>query len=124
MSAYITELWSAFEIMRPWIGGSSVLLGALLSLVGTIGVMRFPDFYTRLHAAGITDTLGATLVLVGMAFLAPDLLVVFKLLAIWVFLFFTGPTSSHAVANAAYKAGVQPIIGHFTPGDSDGGPER
>ena len=114
MPEFGAELLAGFDLARPWIGGALCLLGALLCLVGTVGVMRFPDFYTRLHAASVTDTSGATLVLVGMAFLATGPLIIFKLIAIWVFLFFTGPTATHAVANAAHKAGVQPIIGRIS----------
>ncbi len=107
----LAPLLYAFEVARPGIGGLLCLAGACLSVIGTVGVLRFPDFYTRLHAASVTDTSGATLLLVGMAFLAPTWLVVAKLAAIWLFLFLTGPTASHALANAAFKAGLQPLIG-------------
>ncbi|MFN3212544.1 MAG: monovalent cation/H(+) antiporter subunit G [Henriciella sp.] len=114
----VIELWDAF---RPALGSALLLAGALLAVIGTIGVLRFPDFYSRLHAASVTDTAAATLALVGMALLAPSFAVVFKLAVVWLFLFLTGPTSSHALANAAHTAGLQPLIGRI--GRQDGGEE-
>ena len=100
-----------FHAFRPALGSALLLVGAILAVIGTIGVLRFPDFYTRLHAASVTDTAAATLAILGMVLLAPSLAVVFKLAVVWLFLFLTGPTSSHAVANAAHTAGLQPMIG-------------
>lgn len=100
-----------FDLVRPYAGAVFCVLGALLAVIGTIGVLRFPDFYTRLHASSVTDTSSATFLVVGMALMAPDWVVVAKLAAIWVFLFLTTPTASHAIANAAYVAGLQPVIG-------------
>lgn len=109
------ELWSeivhGFEMFRPILGGGLCLFGAVLAIIGSIGMARFPDFYTRLHAASVTDTGAVILLLLGMAFLSPHWLIVFKLLVIFVFLFLTGPTASHAIANAAHTAGLQPKIG-------------
>lgn len=112
----ILEFW---DIIRPALGSALMLVGAVLAVIGTIGVLRFPDFYSRLHAASVTDTAAATLALVGMALLAPSFAVVFKLAVVWLFLFLTGPTSSHALANAAHTAGLQPLIGRI--GKEDGG---
>jgi multicomponent Na+:H+ antiporter subunit G len=66
-----------------------------------------PDFYTRMHAAGITDTLGADLILAGLMVQAGFSLVTVKLLLVAAFLFFTSPTSTHAIANAALTAGLK-----------------
>lgn len=89
-----------------------ILPGALLVLVGGIGVMRMPDFYTRLHAAGITDTLGAGLILVGLLFQGGFTLISVKLLMILGFLLFTSPTASHALSRAALadKDNPPPIL--------------
>lgn len=106
----VIEYWNAF---RPALGSALLLIGAVLAVIGTVGVLRFPDFYTRLHAASVTDTAAATLALLGMALLAPSFAVVFKLAVVWLFLFLTGPTSSHAIANAAHVAGLQPLIGRL-----------
>lgn len=112
----LEALASVWTFLRYPLGSAMCLLGALLCIVGTIGVIRFPDFYTRLHAASVTDTAGAALVIFGMVVMAPDWLIVFKLMAMFVFLFLTSPTASHALANAAYTAGLQPKIG--SGGDS------
>jgi multicomponent Na+:H+ antiporter subunit G len=86
------------------------LAGGGLILVGALGLVRLPDFYTRLHAGGVIDTLGAELMLVGMMFQAGLSLVTVKLILIGTFLFFTSPTSTHALANAAYVAGLKPYV--------------
>ncbi|MEM9740755.1 MAG: monovalent cation/H(+) antiporter subunit G [Pseudomonadota bacterium] len=113
----VVEFWA---VVRPLLGGALCLLGATLTLVGTLGVLRFPDFYTRLHAASVTDTAGASFLIIGMALMAPHWLVLMKLVAIWVFLFLTSPTASHAIANAAHVAGLEPIIGRPKPTMSEG----
>ncbi len=120
MADFLDQAWTVWNIVRMPAGAALCLAGALLCLVGTIGVLRFPDFYTRLHAASITDTSGAALVLLGMALLAPGWLVVTKLGAIFIFLFLTSPTASHALANAAHTAGLQPVIGPVGKDREDG----
>ncbi len=105
--------------VKPVLGAALCLIGAILAVVGTVGVLRFPDFYTRLHAASVTDTAAATLLIAGMMLLAPDWLIAFKLLAVWLFLFLTGPTAGHALANAAHTAGLEPLIGRQGRGDGD-----
>jgi multicomponent Na+:H+ antiporter subunit G len=91
---------------------SYVLLvaGGLLGVIGGIGIHRFPDFFTRLHAAGITDTLCAALILLGLGLQAGLDLASFKLLMIFAFLLFTSPTASHALANAAIHGGLKPLL--------------
>ena len=78
-----------------------VLTGATLTLIGSLGLVRLPDFYTRLHAAGITDTLGAGLILLGLMLQAGWTLISVKLLLILIFLWFTGPIATHALSRAA-----------------------
>lgn len=85
-------------------------LGSVSVLTGGIGVLRLPDIYTRMHAAGITDTAGAALFMVAMMLQAPDWLVAVKLLLILVFLYFTSPTSSFALAHAAITSNIKPIL--------------
>lgn len=84
--------------------------GSIFVLIGAFGLVRLPDFYTRMHAAGITDTLGAELLLLGMMFQAGLSLVTVKLILISLFIFFTSPTSTHAVANAARVMGLKPML--------------
>ncbi|MEM6626541.1 MAG: monovalent cation/H(+) antiporter subunit G [Pseudomonadota bacterium] len=105
------------EPLRVWLGTALALAGGVLVTIGAVGVLRFPDFYTRLHAASVTDTMGATLLLLGMALLAGWSLVTFKLALIWMFLFLTSPTASHAAANAAHTAGLEPIVGRWRGDD-------
>lgn len=90
---------------------SAVMLlgGAFFVAVGGIGVYRLPDFYTRLHGAGITDTLGAGLILLGLAVQAGFTLAAVKLLMILAFLLITTPTSCHALAQAARANGLGPL---------------
>lgn len=87
------------------------LVGGAGVVVGAIGIARFPDFYTRLHAAGVTDTAGAELILLGMALQAPSWIVVAKLAFIGFFLFFTSPVATHAIAHAAWVVGLRPLVG-------------
>lgn len=84
--------------------------GALLGIIGAIGIHRFPDFYSRQHAAGITDTLCAMLILLGLGLQAGLSFMSIKLGLIFVFLFFTSPASSHALANAAMNGGLKPKL--------------
>ncbi|MDG1478347.1 MAG: monovalent cation/H(+) antiporter subunit G [Myxococcota bacterium] len=85
-------------------------LGCFFCVVGGIGLNRLPDFYTRSHAVGVTDTCGAGFVLVGLMFQVSDHLVLTKLIAVMVFLLVTSPISSHAVAMAAWRSGIQPKL--------------
>ncbi len=95
----------------------SMASGLFFVLAGTVGVLRLPDFYSRLHAAGMTDTLGAELILLALLFQADNLQMVLKLLLVAFFLFVTSPTATHAVAHAAYKAGLKPLLGPYRAPD-------
>ena len=79
----------------------ALLGGIFFIMVGGLGLLRMPDFFTRLHAAGITDTLGAGLVMLGLILQAGFTLVTVKLIMILIFLWFTSPTATHALAKAA-----------------------
>lgn len=82
--------------------------GGFCVFVGGVGVLRMPDLYTRMHAASVTDTAGLGLVVLGLLLQAGWSLVLFKLLAILVFLFVTAPTAAYALANAAMLSGHRP----------------
>ncbi len=82
-------------------GWTLLLLGSAFCTVGAIGLMRLPEFYSRVHAAGIIDSLGAILILSGLCTQTQDLLVIIKLLLILLFMMITGPTAVHALARAA-----------------------
>jgi multicomponent Na+:H+ antiporter subunit G len=77
--------------------------GVFFLLAGAIGLIRFPDFYTRMHAAGKCDTLGSLLVLTGLACYEGLGLASIKLLIVAVFIFITSPTATHAIARAAKR---------------------
>lgn len=85
-----------------------IVSGSFFAIIGAVGSLRFPDFWSRLHAASITDSAGVILLLIGMMLQAGPGLIAVKLLIILVFLFITGPTSTHAVANAALVSGLKP----------------
>ena len=78
-----------------------LLVGSVFALIGSIGIVRMPDVFTRLHAAGVTDTLGAAGVLLGLALKAGFSLLLVKLLLMLVFLLLLNPTACHALARAA-----------------------
>ena len=80
--------------------------GGFFVLVGGIGALRMPNLYTRMHAASVTDTMGAILVIAGVMIQAGFTLVTIKLAAILLFLLITSPTSSYALASAAMIAGT------------------
>ena len=82
--------------------------GGAFTLIGAIGVVRLPDFWARLHAASVTDSAGVILMIAGMCLQSGLSLVTVKLLIIGAFLFITGPTATHAVANAALSTGLRP----------------
>ncbi len=87
--------------------GLLLALGSALGVIGGLGIHRFPDFYTRLHALGITDTLCAFAILAGLALQAGLSFVSVKLLLIFVFLVFTSPTASYALGNGARHYGLR-----------------
>lgn len=93
------------------VSGVLVVIGALCALSGAVGLLRLPDFYTRVHAGGVTDTAGAGLILVGLLLQAPDWGVAVRLLLILLFLVLTSPTAAHALAQAARRDGVGIWVG-------------
>ena len=92
-----------------------LLGGAIFLLVGAIGALRFPDFYTRLHAVSVCDTMGAGLVLVGLMLQGGLSLVTVKLLLMFYFMMFTGPTAVHALAEAAIQSKLKPVVDEREP---------
>ena len=101
------------------LGWVFLVAGSVFVLIGGIGLIRLPDFYTRIHAAGITDTMGAWLVLVGLMFASVSWLVTVKLVMLLLFLAITSPLSGHALAKAAYLRGLKPLLGHELAREAD-----
>lgn len=93
------------------VSAACLVAGGFFCLVGGIGLLRMPDFFTRAHAASVTETLGAGLVLAGLVLQAGFTLVTAKLLVIGLLIFFTSPTATHALAKAAYARGLKPLLG-------------
>ena len=99
------------------IAAGLILLGALVMFIGALGVVRFPDLYTRLHAAGKGDTLGQGLVFAGLLIITVtdgELLsfaTVFKIIVIVVLVLFLNPTATHALARSAWVIGIKPWTG-------------
>ncbi len=87
-----------------------IVAGALLGIAGGVGIHRFPDFYSRLHAVGITDTLCAAMFLIGLSLQTGLSIASLKLLLIFIFLFFSSPTATHALANSALLGGLKPEL--------------
>ncbi len=87
-----------------------LILGSFFALAGGVGIIRLPDFYSRMHGAGITDTLGAGLIVIGLLFQAGLTLVTVKLLMILFFLLVTSPSSCHALARSALAHGLYPVL--------------
>lgn len=84
--------------------------GAGFLLIAGIGILRLPDVYTRMHATGIGDTLGAGLILAGLMLQGGFSLVTVKLVFVLILLFVTSPTSTHALAKAALTGKVKPLL--------------
>ncbi len=107
------------EILRDIVSWALLLSGGAFCIIGGLGLLRLPDVYTRMHAAGITDTLGAGLVLAGLMVQGGFTLVSVKLFLILVFLLYTSPTSTYALANAAYHQGLAPLLGDAKSDNKD-----
>jgi multicomponent Na+:H+ antiporter subunit G len=92
-----------------------ISIGVFFMFAGTIGLLRFPDFYSRMHSTGKSDTLGILLALIGLAlynldhgFTLASVLVSLKIMFITIFWFVGGPTVTHAITRAAFKSGIVP----------------
>ena len=85
-----------------------IVTGGLFGIIGGIGIIRLPTFFTRIHAAGMAETICAPPILLGMMLQEGWTLVTAKLVMILIFLFLTSPTASHALAKAALHGGLSP----------------
>lgn len=98
------------DIILEIISWIFLVTGSFFCLTGGIGLLRFPDFFSRIHAASLTDTLGASLILVGLMFQAGWSLTLPKLFLILLFSLLAGTTASHAMAKSALKSGLKPLV--------------
>ena len=90
-------------------------LGGAFVFIGGLGALRMPNLYTRIHAASLTDTMGAVLIIGGIMLQAGATLATIKLAAILLFLLLTSPTASNALASAAILSGLHPDEGKVEP---------
>ena len=96
------------ESLMPILASIFIGLGVISVLIGALGLIRLPDVYSRIHAAGIIDTAGVAFFILGMICLSGWSLVTVKLILIGIFLFFTSPISGHAIARVAHLKGIAP----------------
>lgn len=100
-------------VVTAWIDALSwvcLVAGGVFCVVGAVGMLRMPDFYTRMHAASVIETLGAGLLLLGLMLQAGFTLVAVKLLMLGLLIFFASPTATHALARAAMVRGLKPLL--------------
>lgn len=98
------------EIALDGLSWAFIVSGLVFCLIGGYGLIKLDDFYARLHAASLIDTLGVGLVFIGLMLQAGFTLASAKLLLILLFIFFTSPTSTHALARAAVNADTLPTV--------------
>ena len=94
------------DTLLTFLAMALLLCGAVVVLIGSIGLLNLPDGLSRLHAAGVIDTLGTWLILLGLLLLSPSLVIGFKIILIVVLMFFISPVNSHGLASMALKSGM------------------
>ena len=102
------------QLLVTIISGFFIACGVVALLIGSLGLLRLPDVYCRIHAVGMIDTAGASFIILGMIIHEGFTLVTVKLVLIGVFMFFTSPIATHAVAQVAFKSGVVPVGRNLT----------
>lgn len=107
------------ELLRDVLGWLLIGGGGIFLVIGAIGLNRMPDLFTRMHATSVSDTFGVGLMLAGMMIQAGFSLVTAKLFFLLVFLWFTAPVVTHALARAAMLAGVKPVVVDGSPDEGD-----
>jgi multicomponent Na+:H+ antiporter subunit G len=100
--------------IASWI---SILLGSAFTLVGALGLVRMPDIFTRMHAASVTDTAGAGLLILGMILQAGFSLTALKLVILLALFVFTGPVVTHALAQTCLHEKIQPLLARERRGE-------
>lgn len=95
------------DMLLNYLSGILIIIGAVFCLIASLGIMRFPDVYSRMHAASKAGTVGSGVLLIALAILSDDLATATRALAGVAFLLLTAPVSAHLLAKAAYAAGYQ-----------------
>lgn len=98
------------SVIIEWISAVFLLVGGFLCITGGIGLLRLPDFFSRVHAAGVTETLATPLLLFGLILQMECSLDTIKALLIMILVLATNPTATHAMAKAALLGGQRPLI--------------
>ena len=96
------------EILLDTLSWICLIVGSFFAVVGGLGLLRLPDLFCRMHGAGVTDTMGAGMILAGLMFQSGLSLTTVKILTILFFLLVTSPTATHALARAALGHGLTP----------------
>jgi len=108
------EAVPVLDAVRLGAGGLIAALGLFLQFGGTLALLRFPDIYTRLHGASVSDGIGATVFVLGLSVLAPDLGVAVRLVLLALLIMALTPVLTHLLASAAHAGGLAPIAGRYT----------
>ena len=98
------------SILLDWLSGLLILMGGLLCVTGGVGLLRLPDFFSRVHAAGVTETLATPMLLLGLMLQMEWSLDTFKAFMIMVLILATNPTATHSMAKAALIGGKRPLV--------------
>ncbi|MEX2366565.1 MAG: monovalent cation/H(+) antiporter subunit G [Pseudohongiellaceae bacterium] len=98
------------DILLDILSWACLLTGGFLGFTGAVGLFRFPDFYTRLHAASVTDTLCAGLIILGLILQANSIMMVVKLVLVLLILAYTSPTAAHSLAKSARHSRLDPVL--------------
>jgi multicomponent Na+:H+ antiporter subunit G len=104
----------ALHLILNALGGLVIAVGLCVMAGGALGLLRFPDFYTRLHAVNVSDTQGGVMVLIGLAVASGDGAIALRLLLLAALCVALGPTLTHLIANAAHAGGLAPLSGAYT----------
>ena len=107
------EAGAILDTARMVLGGAVAAIGVSMLAVGAIGMLRFPDFYTRLHAMNAGHMAGAPVVLLGLAIMAHDWGVLARLVLFAALVVAVAPVLAHVLANTAHAAGLSPITGKY-----------
>ncbi|MEE9589123.1 MAG: monovalent cation/H(+) antiporter subunit G [Hyphomicrobiaceae bacterium] len=98
------------DVLVDGLSWLALVAGSFVVVVGALGLVRMPDVFTRMHAGGMIDTLGAALIFLGLILQAGLSLVALKLVVLFALFFITSPVATHALARAALYAGVEPKL--------------
>ena len=108
------------SVFAEWLSAMLLLAGGFLCITGGVGLLRMPDFFSRVHAAGVTETLAAPLLLTGLLLQMEWSLDMVKVIMILVFVLATNPTATQALAKATLTGGQKPLVADELDSKGDG----